>query len=112
MIREAGRRIVLWSLLGLAMLILAAVLPVAILFGRRGYIDEAGSAASCMLNAVTGGPRSVTYSAWSWDRLQHGKPWGACRVWVIDRLNLTPGHCRTAWDDHCRRRLVGPDRVI
>ena len=106
MITEAARRIMLGPLLGLALLLIAAAVPVAVLLGRRSYLDEAGSAASCLLNAISGGPRTITDSAWSWQRYLMGKPAAAARVWLVDRLNGTPGHCSLAWQSHHARGLL------
>lgn len=106
MIREAVRRATLGPLLTLALLLIAVALPVAVLVGRRSYAAEAGSAASCLLNALTGGPRSVTYSAWSWQRLLQGKPGAVLRVWLVDAVNLSDGHCAMAWQSHRDRGLI------
>ena len=108
MIRDAARRIALGPLLALVLLLIAVVLPVAILFGRLTYAAEAGSAASCLLNAITGGPRTITYSAWSWQRHLQGKPWATARVRLVDALNLAQGHCEAAWESHCARGLITP----
>ena len=106
MIREGGRRLVLGLLLGLALGVMALAMPLILLVGRRTYAQEAGSGASCMLNAVSGGPRTITYSAWSWQRHLQGKPLASARVRLVDAVNLAPGHCRAAWESHRDRGLI------
>lgn len=106
MVREILKRFLIGAGLSVAMLVLAVALPLAILVGRRTYASEAGSAASCMLNAITGGPRSVTFSAWSWHRTLQCKPHSIFRVRVVDALNLSPGHCEMAWNSHAEAGLV------
>ena len=106
MMREIPRRLMLAPLLALAMLVAALAVPVAVLLGRRSYPAEIGSAASCLLNAMSGGPRSVTYSAWSWERRRRGKRGAGLRVALVDALNFEPGHCQAAWLDHRARGLI------
>ena len=103
---DLAQRIILGPLLGLAVLLLALALPVAVVLGRRAYLQEAGSAASCLLNAISGGPRTITYSAWAWQRYLQRKRGAAARVWLVDRLMMTPGHCSLAWASHHARGLL------
>lgn len=104
--REAVHRLICGPLLGFAMLVLAALLPLAILLGRRTYVAEAGSAASCLLNAITGGPRTVTFSAWAWQRYLQGKPGARWRVSCVNAINIDDDHCRLAWLSHSERGLL------
>ena len=87
MIREAVRRLIEGLGLMLALLVLAPLIPAVILLGRRTYAEEIGSGASCLLNAATGGPRTVTFSAWSALLLERGKPGAALRVRGVDAVN-------------------------
>ncbi|WP_338661788.1 hypothetical protein VQH23_16325 [Pararoseomonas sp. SCSIO 73927] len=106
MIREASRRLIEGFGLVLALLILAPLVPAVILFGRRTYAEEIGSGASCLLNAATGGSRTVTFSAWSALLLERGKPGAALRVRAVDLVNLAPGHCAEALASHRDRGLI------
>lgn len=106
MIREAARRVIEGVGLMLALLLLLPLIPPVILFGRRGYAEEIGSGASCLLNAATGGLRTVTFSAWSALLLERGKRGAALRVRLVDALNLAPGHCAEALSSHRARGLV------
>ena len=50
-------------------------------------LEQAASALSCLLNALAGGPRTCTFSAWSWDLvLRHSWP-GYLRCFAVDALN-------------------------
>ena len=107
MIREGARRLWMGALLGLALVVAGLLLPLVLLVGRRANAAEAGSSASCLLNAMCGGPRTATFSAWSWERRRRQKWDGILRVWVVDRLPFnTIGHCEGAWTDHRARGLV------
>lgn len=81
------------------------ILPVVV-FGRGSYSGEIASALSCLLNALTGGPRTVTFSAWAWELQLRGKRGAALRVRLTDAINLHPGHCRDAWRSHADRGLL------
>lgn len=72
-------------------------------------LQQTASALSCLLNAATGGPRTVTFSAWSWDLHTRRSFLGRLRVCVVDLLNLDPDHCRESWDAHVARGLIVPD---
>ncbi|CAB4142801.1 hypothetical protein UFOVP452_40 [uncultured Caudovirales phage] len=70
------------------------------------YLEEVGSALSRLLNALMGGDGSVTFSARCWAlRLDHPP---ICRVlvWLVDAVNVQPGHCRGAWEWHRARDLM------
>lgn len=111
MIREGARRLLAGMLLGVSLAVLALAMPFILLLGRRSYVVEAGSGASCLLNAVTGGPRTVTFSAWSWERYLRGKAGAMCRVRLVDAINLSPGHCADAWRSHRTRGLIAGERL-
>lgn len=86
----------------------AVALPFILAGNRASYAEETGSGSSCLLNALTGGPRTVTFSAWSWQLLLNGKRGAAFRVRAVDGFGLRTGHCLNAWMDHQRRGLLPP----
>ena len=100
------RRVLVGLLLGFAVLVIAFIVPFAVVFGRRGYGDEIGSAASCLLNAVAGGSRIVTFSAWSWRLLLRVKRRAIFRVRLVDALNFEPGHCQRSYQYHVENGLM------
>jgi hypothetical protein len=106
MIAEGLRRLLAGLGLSLACALGAPWILLSIVFGRAGYSDSIASALSRLLNAVCGGPELVTFSAWSWELLVQGKPGAALRVWLVDLVNLEPGHCERWWIDHKSRRLI------
>ena len=85
----------------------AALLPFILACNRGSYAEETGSGASCVLNAITGGPRTSTFSAWCWELLRRGKRAAAWRVWVVDGFGLRTGHCEGAWRDVRNRHADG-----
>ena len=88
-------------------LIVGAVLLPFILAANRGsYAENAGSEASCLLGAITGGAPRVTFSAWSWELLRRGKRGAAFRVRAVDGFGLRSGHCEAAWLSHAERGLL------
>jgi hypothetical protein len=70
------------------------------------YAEEVGSALSRLLNALTGGDGSVTFSARCWALRLDRPAIGRVLVAVVDRLNREPGHCREAWEWHHARDLI------
>ena len=84
----------------------AFVLPIILACNRASYAEETGSGASCLLNALTGGPRTVTFSAWSWELLVREKRGAAFRVHAVDGFGLRNGHCAMAWRSHVARGLL------
>lgn len=95
--------------LGLALLLIlgAVALPFILAANRASYAEAAESEASCLLGALTGGPKRVTFSAWSWDLLLQGKRGAALRVQLVDALPFNgPGHCCSAWMSHVERGLL------
>jgi hypothetical protein len=104
--REVARRLLVGVGLSLALMAGAIAVPLVILLSRRGTDAEAGSAASCLLNALTGGPRTATFSAWSWEIFLRGKPLSLLRLRAVDAVNFETDHCRIAWLSHERRGLL------
>ncbi|WP_338662645.1 hypothetical protein VQH23_21150 [Pararoseomonas sp. SCSIO 73927] len=89
----------------------AVALPFILAANRSTYADETGSCASCLLNALTGGPRRATFSAWSWELRLRGKRGAALRVRAVDGFGLRPGHCRDAYDYHVQQGLIRPASI-
>ncbi|MFC0384314.1 hypothetical protein [Muricoccus vinaceus] len=87
-------------------------LPFILACNRGSYAERTGSAASCMLNAMTGGPREVTFSAWRWQLLLHGKRGAAWWVDAVDGFGLRSGHCQAAWASHIARGLLPLRREV
>ncbi|WP_156963693.1 hypothetical protein [Muricoccus aerilatus] len=86
------------------------MLPFILACNRATYAEETGSGASCLLNALTGGPRTVTFSAWSWQLVLRGKRGAEFRRWAVDGFGLRDGHCAAAWRSHIARGLL-PERI-
>ena len=107
MLRDAIFRLVAGGLLTLAVLVGALFILPVVLFGRREYLGSIGSGSSCLLNALCGGPRTVTFSAWSYVLLLRGRRDGTWRVRFVDALPFNgEGHCQDAYLDHYRRGLL------
>lgn len=70
------------------------------------YLEEVGSALSRLLNALTGGDGSVTFSARCWSVRLDRPAIGRVLVWLVDLINVEPGHCREAWEWHRARDLI------
>lgn len=71
------------------------------------WVEEVGSALSRLLNALTGGDGSVTFSARSYDAMiDRPTRLNKARVAAIDWLHREPGHCRDAWTWHAQKGLV------
>jgi hypothetical protein len=105
-ILDAIRRFLVGILLGLGLVLAALVLPFILAFNRASYADETGSGASCLLNAMTGGKRTVTFSAWSWKLALEGKKSATWRVPFVDGINFQNGHCQDAYDWHVSEGLI------
>lgn len=98
--------------LAVALIVGAVLLPFILACNRGTYADETGSGASCMLNGLTGGPRTVTFSAWRWQLLLHGKRGAAWWVLAVDGFGLRAGHCQAAWASHIARGLLPLRREV
>ena len=72
----------------------------------RNWLLQVGRALTRLLNALTGGTGDTTFSARSWHLKQKGAVLGHIRVWLVDRINREPGHCKTAWEWHRQRGLI------
>jgi hypothetical protein len=103
---EAFRRLIIAPLLCAAGVLVAVVGLVVIMFGRQRYAGAVGSALSRSLNAATGGDERATFSAWSALLLEQGVPTSRLRMWLVDMVNLEPGHCTRALSSHRQRGLL------
>lgn len=107
MLRVVASRLLVGSTLALAVIVGAVFILPVVLFGRREYPAEIGSGASCLLNALCGGPRTVTFSAWSMVLALRGRADGKWRVRLVDALPFNgTGHCAEAYLDHFHRGLL------
>lgn len=107
MLRELASRLVVGATLTLAVIVGAIFILPVVLFGRREYPAQIGSGASCLLNTLFGGPRTVTFSAWSMALSLRGRREGDWRVRLVDALPFNgPGHCLSAYLDHHQRGLL------
>ena len=93
--------------LSAALILGAVLLPFILACNRGSYAEESGSGASCLLNGLTGGPRTATFSAWCWELLRRGKAGASWRVWAVDGFGLRAGHCEGAWRDRRNRHADG-----
>jgi hypothetical protein len=98
--------------LAIAVILGALVLPFILACNRGSYAEETGSAASCLANAITGGPRTATFSAWSWTLLLRNKHLAWFRVRAVDGFGLRTGHCLSAWMDPRNRESDGTTSLV
>lgn len=108
---EALRRLLLAPLLSAAGVLVAAIGLVVVMFGRRRYAGAVASALSRSLNAATGGDERATFSAWSALLVERGTTGAAFRVWLVDLINIRPGHCAEALASHRERGLLPNLRI-
>jgi hypothetical protein len=103
---EAFRRLIIAPLLCAGGVLVAVVGLVVIMFGRQRYAGSVGSALSRSLNAATGGDERATFSAWSAFLVEEGAATARLRIWLVDAVNLEPGHCARALASHRERGLL------
>lgn len=104
-------RLSLAVLLPAGLVVLAAITFLAVLFGRWEQRREIARGMSRVLSALWDGQGDVTFSAWSYRMVVHGKRWGPPRVRFVDGINDEPGHCREAYEWHKAHGLLERDAV-